>query len=89
VINRISVGVTVVNITIILMSMVILAIKKKRRDVLSVTKNITPRAYAGSVISRRKEQLVVPSRRLAGKHAHKVVTLQSMARGYAASAGTG
>jgi len=86
--NRISVGVTAVNITIISMSMVILAIKKKRRDVPSVTKNITPRVYAESVISRQKEQSVVPSR-LAGKHAHKAVTLQSMARGYAASAGTG
>jgi len=87
--NRISAGVTVANITIISMSMVILAIKKKRRNVPSVTKNITPRAYAESVISRRKEQLVVPSRRLAGKHAHKAVTLQSMVRDYAASAGTG
>ena len=86
--NLISAGDTAVNITIILMSMVILAIKKKGRDVPSVTKNITPRACAGSVISRQKGQLVVLSR-LAGKHAHKAVTPQSMARGYAASAGTG
>ena len=86
--NRISAGVTAVNITIILMSMVILAIKKKSINVPSVTKNITPRAYAESVISRQRGQLVVPSR-LAGKHAHKAVTLQSMARDYAASAGTG
>ena len=86
--NRISAGDTAANITIILMFTAILATKKKRRDVPSVTKNISPRAYAESVISRQKEQSVVPSR-LAGKHAHKAVTLQSMARGYAASAGTG